>query len=262
MGCDNDAGGSTALMYNFGKSYTSPVDGGPCGVGGRVCKNTMYVKPQFTDTQLIGNMARQVLEQEEFDELVGNDAPQAWAALLAKVASGELHPDARSSYEFNGVLLHVAARHSTASVMLELLKLNATPSATNAYKELPMHVAVLNKNEPLEICKLLPARGLAAVDLYTQSPLHSLVYRCLGDPYNERLLKVLAWMLDQPECPLEARNSFTHPLLDVCKCYAEKMPASPKIAAMLTDAIAARRRRWTPARATWIAAAVAIDYTI
>jgi hypothetical protein len=74
---------------------------------------------------------------------------------------------------------------------------------------------------------------------------------------GERLVQVLQWMLDQPECPIYDYDGHGRTVADVFSCN----PAYARPLAMVRAAEAARRR-WTPLRAAWTKAVAAVAVAI
>jgi hypothetical protein len=121
--------------------------------------------------------------------------------------------------------------------MQRLLELGANPSAV-ADKPwgLPMNECVLR--DALDKCKLLPVADIAR-DPYSRKTTPFVLCVLIGNS------RVLRWMVEQPECPVEA---FVRDELPRLTLAAEKTT-------LLTDE-AARRCRWSPLRAAFVGAAV------
>jgi hypothetical protein len=173
-----------------------------------------------------------------------NKCRAAWSRVLASIANHTLHVDVCSISR--QTLLHIATFMGMVDDVRRLLELHANPSIPESSGWLPMHFAAIaakcvnNPTRVLDICKLLPPKDLAAKTNNGLTPLHLAIMHAAG-------LEVIAWMADQPESDLEAEFDGRRPL-DLCRVFRYD-----EAAAVIADAIAARRR-WTPPRAAWIAA--------
>jgi hypothetical protein len=189
----------------------------------------------------------------------------AWKLVLAAVEAGEMAVDQTFRRCSNRTLLHFAAWHASAAVMRRLLDLGALPSPRDADGYVPMHLAATSSYDVLEKCKMLPAADLecritrngiySPLYLITQSLLIWCLPRCMpsGMSRGERLVQVLQWMLDQPECPIYDYDGHGCTVADVFS----RNPAYARPLAMVRAAEAARRR-WTPLRAVWTGAVAAV----
>lgn len=192
--------------------------------------------------------------------------PLKWKIIFERIANGTLSPNACNDHVMKNTLMHEAAHYPDAAIMRQLLAMGANPSAENAYGDRPMHWAVGNFHgnalHMLEKCRMLPVEDLAARNYKNQTPLFMFIdsyahFTCYGsfDDYPENVkpfLRVLASMLEQCHCDPEARdNTNRTPLEDLDENYS--ISECGEAVAMITAAIAARKR-WTAARATWLAA--------
>jgi hypothetical protein len=185
-----------------------------------------------------------------------------WTVLFEKIERGTLSANARVQFGGGGRLLHWAASFPPP-VMATLLASGANPSLTNKRGDArPMHavVSASDAEDMLDKCKMLPVSDLAAVDQYGRTPLRLLLFElrvlCLmtqpagaASARRCQLEAVLTWMLDQPECPLDSRDSDGRTL--------QQHAGKKSRAAAAISAAMAQRARWSPARAAWTAAVVA-----
>jgi hypothetical protein len=202
------------------------------------------------------------LEDDEFGD-TSEQGRLVWQIVLRAVEAGKLAVDRPVTRMSELLLLHHAAEFCSVGVMQRLLQLGAPPSQRDCVGHTPMHYAAKSRREALAKCKLLPVADLASLTNHAhETPLHVLAWnlrRLLLQPVGaleparaERFggceaaavhLEVLEWMLDQPECPIDAAN-----------CYGDLTAAhllgGTSARAMVRTAQAARAR-WTPLRAAW-----------
>jgi hypothetical protein len=195
--------------------------------------------------------------------LYGGDDLQdeAFTIVLAVVQTGDLHVDFRCGI-YRKTLLHVAAARGSVFTMRRLLELGAMPSVKDAEGRVPMHCAVTSwrnstgQCDALEKCKLLPVADLSN---YTsgQTPLwllaHHLLVRGSTDstaPHMVlKLVQLLQWIVDQPECELNKVDDGGRTSADVLNFYIGMAPY-----ALVVRTAMAQRARWSTLRAAWTGA--------
>jgi hypothetical protein len=150
--------------------------------------------------------------------------------------------------------LHFAAKKCSVGGMKELLDLGALPTATDNNGLLPIYFAASTIHDPVKKCKLLPL-GHLAVGAGTQlgTPLHLVAFH-MRYHYNLRkcMMKVLQWMVDQPECALGAVNKEGRTALDILGDMAETAAARDVLRTAMEQ-----RARWSTLRAAWTATVAA-----
>jgi hypothetical protein len=212
---------------------------------------------------------RQFLTASETRQLLYSTAynAEAWVAVLDEVAAGTLHPDAVDARD-GRTLMHGAARAPCpVSVMARLLELGASPSILGEDGNPPMFTVFtyelcnnpwLGRPEFVDKIKLLPPADLAVLDRRCgQSCLHllALAIRSRGVRYdNAYLMDALLWVLDQPECPVEAslRSSKWPRDTALSELRGTREPERAIRAAM--EARKAWAARWSLLRAAWTGA--------
>ncbi len=163
-----------------------------------------------------------------------------WQDALVAIANKTMDVNAASTWE-HVTLLHLACFHGKVDVVKQLLQLHADPSVeTLCYKSRPMHYAAMSaSSNALEICKLLPVTDMVETNIYGETPFFAALHRICMVP------DLFQWMIQQPQC-------------DVIAHYAtikRDLHRDPEIYISMVDEEVAARKRWTPARAAWCAAA-------
>jgi hypothetical protein len=181
------------------------------------------------------------------------DHPVAWQAVFTAIETGWLSQDDVPT------LLHHAVQLCSVGTLRYVLQLGLPPSSRDEDGWLPMHYAAKSRRGALEKCKLLPVTDLACRTVGTnETPLHVLAQflrRLLTpsvDPDAVALLQVFQWMVEQPECPLDAVNSdgkTAGDYLSGCGAHFARPLA-------MLQAAQAARARWTPLRTAWTGAVV------
>jgi hypothetical protein len=181
-------------------------------------------------------------------------------AILDAIEGGGMPVNAAES-KYGYTALHVAVIQSSAAHVRRLLELGADPTKRNRYGASAMHFTAWTCTEPLQKCKCLPTEGLAYVDNYGQTPLHFLMLNPADMAVSMRITRrMLRWMLVQPACAANARNSLGMTAADVAQYQRRHEGLAPLWSDadlhMLDDAMAVHTR-WSPLRAAWVGAAVA-----
>jgi len=198
--------------------------------------------------------------------LYGRDDLQdeAFTVVLAAVQTGDLHVDFRCGMS-RKTLLHVAAARGSVFTMRRLLELGALPSVKDAEGRVPMHHAVTSwrnstgQCDALEKCKLLPVADLSD-NTSVQTPLWFLAQHLLVRGSTDstaphmvlKLVQLLQWIVDQPECELNKVDDGGRTLTDVLNFYTGMAPY-----ALVVRTATEQRARWSLLRATWIASVAA-----
>lgn len=199
---------------------------------------------------------RHTLTEHEWYGLYAHDPSRAlWKTVIASIQAGKLSPNAAKSRGYT--LLHAAtASHCDVSVMKQLLRLGADPSAADDFWRTPLHWTMLHAHariaeDTLNICRMLPVKDLNKRDTFGITPLFFLITESIDHQCSvviKSLIPVLTWTLEQPKCDLEAVGNDGRTPLEFCVGHSKY-----ELANIIAAAIAARKR-WTPARAAWIAA--------
>jgi hypothetical protein len=183
---------------------------------------------------------------------------EAWAVALAAVRMGTLPVDTKFHMGGGRTLLHCAAQSCSTACMQELLQLGASPSARDNAGSTPMHFATCFGKYALEKCKLLPVADLNARNTHGTS-LHAVVHNLTflakgGYSYalRQELVELLQWMVQQPECALDAVD---HRDLTALDMLSEEQ--STAAARDVVRTAVEQRARWSTLRATWTAAVAA-----
>jgi hypothetical protein len=148
-----------------------------------------------------------------------------------------------------GTLLHSLACMKSVDVAVlvkTIVDAGADVTLLNRWQESAGHIAARYRN--LDVLQALGRGCVGVTNTLGDTLLHSAV-RLLG-PSQE----VVAWLLQQPELPLFARNNDGYTALDWCHRHHVYIDAA--IATMIEREMQ-RRVRWTALRAAWVAAAVA-----
>jgi hypothetical protein len=164
-----------------------------------------------------------------------------WQDALAAIANSTMDVNATSTC-YQVTLLHLACYHGKVDVVKQLLQLHANPSVeTLYYRSRPMHYAAMSKSSnALEICRLLPAAEIAQTNKYGKTPLFAALHRIT---INKDLFQ---WMIQQPQYNVVANQAAIVRVL--------VLRGKETFIRMVDEEVAARKR-WTPARAAWCAAA-------
>jgi ankyrin repeat protein len=171
---------------------------------------------------------------------------------MAAVRVGTVSPDADWAplCTGGGTALHFAAKMCSVAGMKELLDLGALPTATDDNGLFPMHYAASTIHDPVAKCDLLPRGHLAAgAGTRLGTPLHLVALRLRHyDIMRVCMMEVLQWMVDQPECVLDAVNREG--------CTALDMLSEEQSTAAARDVVQSameQRARWRTLRTTWTA---------
>jgi hypothetical protein len=146
-------------------------------------------------------------------------------------------------------VLHAALLRCSASIVWRLIFELGVPTVdvdVDVYGHTAMHIAATSPVDALAKCQMLDARDLGKEDKLGQSPLESYLVMCYfgaGPPGA-----VCRWMMEQPECPLHT---------SMMRAMMHRGYYCQEIRQMRQDALAVRKN-WTPARAAWLVAAVAV----
>jgi hypothetical protein len=171
---------------------------------------------------------------------------RAWNVVLAAVRTGNLAVNTPHN-EHGRTLLHCAA-HVTVT---QLLALGASPAQPDAYGFLPLHFAMRS----LQKFRMLSAGGFLAHDTTGFTPLHLLAQEIMVASPDADLMNVLQWMVEQPECAVNAENRIGFTALDILGDMAETADAREVVRTAMEQ-----RTRWSSLRAAWIATvAVAVS---
>ena len=183
----------------------------------------------------------------------GDDSPPgrcAWQMVLEAIAAGKMAVDTTWEPETK-TLLHYAALSCSAAVVKRLLDLGASPSLLDGSGHLPMRYAAnCLTDDALDKCRMLPVTDLGHENSTGgNTPLHIVATfpRC---ELSQHFREVLQWMLDQPECDIDAADVRGVTAADLLAARAHR---DPRPLAMLRAA-RAERARWTPQRAAWTGA--------
>jgi hypothetical protein len=195
--------------------------------------------------------------------LYGRDDLQdeAFTIVLAAVQTGDLHVDFRCGM-YRKTLLHFAAARGSVFTMRRLLELGALPSVKDAAGCVPMHCAVTSwrnstgQCDALEKCKLLPVADLSD-NTSGQTPLWLLAQHLLACGGTDstaphmvlKLVQLLQWIVDQPECALNKVDDAGRTSTDVLNFYTGMAPY-----ALVVRTATEQRARWSLLRAEWTAA--------
>jgi hypothetical protein len=133
-----------------------------------------------------------------------------------------------------------------------LVDLGASPSLRDRAGRVPMHLAARSHSEALLKCKMLPVADCGKqFNNSGHTPLLDVMWNMYILYYEttehvERLEEVLQWMLDQPECVIDAPdpNGFT-PFQAFVGSGRGARPMA------MLRAARAERARWSPLRAVW-----------
>jgi hypothetical protein len=146
-----------------------------------------------------------------------------------------------------GTLLHsLACMKNTAVLVKTIVDAGANVTLLNRWQETAGHVAARYRN--LDVLQALGPGCVGVTNTLGNTLLHSAVQH-MG-PSQE----TVAWLLQQPELPLFARNNDGYTALDWCHRYHVSIHAA---SATMIEQEMQRRVRWTVLRAVWVAAAVA-----
>jgi hypothetical protein len=183
---------------------------------------------------------------------------EAWRTALDAVRAGKLAVDTKFPDGINRTLLHCAAQSCSTACVQELLQLGASPSVRDDEGSTPMSHAIYFSQYALEKCKLLPAADLNVHNMYG-TPLHlaagALTYLvqqghhlAWRQAYIARYVDLLQWMVQQPECVVDAVNYSRCTALDILGDMAETAAARAVVRTAMEQ-----RARWSTLRATWTA---------
>jgi hypothetical protein len=173
--------------------------------------------------------------------------------VLEAVAAGKMAVDTTWRPETK-TLLHYAARSCSAAVVQRLLELGASPSLLDGSGHPPMRYAAnCLTDDALHKCKLLPVTDLGQQCNSGSRPLHIVASLPFSES-SQLFWEVLQWMVDQPECDIDAVDNRGHTAADL---VAASVYCDPRSLAMLRAERAARAR-WTPLRAAWTGAVGAV----
>jgi Rnl2 family RNA ligase len=164
--------------------------------------------------------------------------------ILSAIEHGGLSVNAAES-KYGYTALHVAVAQSSAKWVKHLLELGADPTARNRYGVTPMHMAAWVGPETVQKCALLPVEGLTYTDIRGLTPLHYVIRRFRRVDLGTRI-KVLRWMLAQPNCPINAVDLHGRTPLQ----FGEGVWTDPE-KRLLVEASAAHKR-WTALRRAWV----------
>jgi hypothetical protein len=149
-----------------------------------------------------------------------------------------------------GTLLHSLACMKSVDVAVlvkTIVDAGADVTLLNRWQESAGHIAARNRN--LDVLQALGRGCVGVTNTLGDTLLHSVVWQD-GVVSQE----TVAWLLQQPELPLFARNNDGYTALDWCHRYYVYIDSA--IATMIEREMQ-RRIRWTALRAAWVAAAVA-----
>jgi hypothetical protein len=139
------------------------------------------------------------------------------------------------------LLLDLAFRDGLPCVVQRLMAMGinpATPSGGHGWNV--MHVAAKGCTSP-KVFMVLPVELLTSVSSSGSTPLHIAV--------QFRNAQAVQWMLDQPCCPVEAKNA-----IGTARDCVWEMDPRPEVVAIC--AAFAARKRWTALRAAWVGAVI------
>jgi ankyrin repeat protein len=175
---------------------------------------------------------------------------------MAAVRAGTVSPDADWAplCTGGGTALHFAAKMCSVAGMKELLDLGALPAVTDDNGLLPMHYAASTIHDPVKKCELLPRGHLGAgAGIKIGTPLHLVAFRMRHhDIVRVCMMEVLQWMVNQPECALDAVNEEGRTALDILDDMAETAAARAVLRTAMLE-----RARWSLLRAAWTATVAA-----
>jgi ankyrin repeat protein len=177
---------------------------------------------------------------------------RAWQSFMAAVRVGTVSPDANWAplCTGGGTALHFAAKMCSVAGMKELLDLGALPAVTDDNGFLPMHYAASTIHDPVKKCELLPLKHLAAgAETKIGTPLHLVAFRMRHhDIVRVCMMDVLQWMVNQPECAVDAVNKEGRTALDILDDMAETAAARGVLRAAMEQ-----QARWSLLRTAWTA---------
>ncbi len=126
-------------------------------------------------------------------------------------------------------------------VIQKLLDMGMSPAYLNCLDLNAAHM-VAGFCDNVQLLMLLPLEMLTHTSAVGFTPLHIAV--------RDKRVQVVQWMLEQPCCPVDARNMHGHTAEQYS--FGRSGPAAEAIRAAF-----AAHRRWTALRAAWVAAAAA-----
>jgi len=140
-----------------------------------------------------------------------------------------------------------------------LLELGASPSVRDMDDQTPMHLAA-DSYQALAKCKLLPVCDLNAHDNRFDTPLHTVTWRIRHLSYSPAqiaksgVLDVLQWMVQQPECVLDAVSWLGATSTSILLLATTNGNTAVSTACGVVQTAKEQRTRWSPLRAAWTGA--------
>jgi hypothetical protein len=170
-----------------------------------------------------------------------------WDDMFGHIEAGKHDVNALVSWSRKGTLLHFAADTNNVEAGKRLLQLGADASLRAPSGFTPMHDAIWKGHA--EFCTILPAYCLTQT---TPNGHTALQWSCMRRSYRPPNIPLILWLLDQFETEPDAKS-----LKWITKSPDVSAEVKQTIQAVFAAAFG-RKRRWTVARAAWLAACCAV----
>jgi hypothetical protein len=177
-----------------------------------------------------------------------------WDDMFGDIEAGKHDVNALVSWSSKGTwkskegtLLHLAADTNNVKAGKRLLQLGADASLRAPSGFTPMHDAIWKGHA--EFCTILPAYCLTQT---TPNGHTALRWACIRRSYRPPNIPLILWLLDQFETEPDAKS-----LKWITKSPDVSAEVKQTIQAVFAAAFG-RKRRWTVAKAAWLAACCAV----